>query len=82
MECLRCEGMWDRVPVRFRAKMEQLATFQGLSPENQPRPESGLDCLIRAIFTRLRIVNLGGLDAVDQPGQELYRGKDETRQNL
>ena len=40
----------NREPFRFRAKREQLERLY-----QSPRPESGLDCLICAIFARERI---------------------------
>jgi len=41
---------------RFRAQRGQLKRFYRLSPEQwlEPRPESGIDCLICAEFARLR----------------------------
>jgi len=40
------------VQVRFRAKIKQLESVHGLLPEKwfKPRPESGLECLMFAIF--------------------------------
>ena len=67
--------------IRYRAKREHLKTFQGLSPEEwlNLRPASGLDCLIRADFTRQRhIPLLAGVCVLCKRGRACSKGLSST----